>query len=384
MYPKASLMALCAAATVKGALGAHGHHHAHADKRDVVWAATETVVVTDYYTVTAGGQQHPTGAAPNPIKERPGNESSAEDESSTSTVVVHSSTSTSHPTVTPTTLATQVRPTTSSKEVTTTTSAESTAAPAAPSVPAPAAPAAPKASKSAKRGLAYNDVSLVKEYVKLGGEASWAYNWGPSASGLPSGVTYYPMLWSPAPDHSNGWATDVKEAISKGADALLGFNEPDIAAQANLSPQAAASAHIQWMNPYEGKARISSPAISSSENANQGIDWLKKFFTACDKKCKVDFCVAHWYGPGGTSGANQFLQHLKDVHSACDNKPIWVTEFAAQSGDVDQFMTAIVKALESSEYSFVEKYSYFMASVGELFLSTTSLSSFGKIYAGLS
>ncbi|KAI0424908.1 glycosyl hydrolase catalytic core-domain-containing protein [Xylaria sp. FL1042] len=407
MYSKTGLMALCAAAAVKEVAAVHGHQHVHADKRELVWAATETVVVTDYYTVTVTEGDEPTAAAVStsevvststrvhrPHHTHTQQQSSATTESSTPVVVPEPTTSAA-PTSTPTTLITAVKPTTTSQTtpvvVSTPTEVTSvvetpTVIPTTSAIPttSSAAPTTTSVSSSGeKRGLAFNDATLVQEFLTLGGQASWAYNWGASASDLPEGVTYYPMLWSPAPDHSNGWDGFATDAISKGADALLSFNEPDIASQANMSPQDAASGHIQWMNPYAGKARISSPAISSSENANQGIDWLKQFFSACNGQCQVDFCAAHWYGPGGANGASLFLQHLKDVNTACDGKPVWVTEFAAESDSIDDFMSTIVEALSTDEYSFVEKYSYFMASVGELFSSATELSSYGKIYAGL-
>lgn len=414
-------MALCAAVAVKEVAAGHGHQHVHADKREIVWAATETVIETDYYTVTVTEGAEPTVASVTPtsnVAHQHGHHTHskpdtsvpvATPESSTSTVIAEPSTSTSVvvPTVIPTTMMTAVRPTTTTSTVESTpvsTSTTPTAEVEEPTIGLPtilptiiptviptiiptttSASSTPTpthaAGSSVKRGLAYNDASLVQAYLTLGGAASWAYNWGSSTADLPEEVTYYPMLWSPA--HVDGWDDFAKKAISKGADALLSFNEPDIATQANMSPQDAASGHIQYMNPYAGQARISTPAISSSENAGQGIDWLKQFFSACGGQCKFDFCVAHWYGPGGVDGANSFLAHLKDVNTACDGKPIWVTEFAAEGGDVDAFMSTIVPALESDEYSFVEKYSYFMASIGQLFESTTKLSSFGKIYAGV-
>ncbi|KAI0552722.1 glycosyl hydrolase catalytic core-domain-containing protein [Xylaria curta] len=405
MYSKTSLMALCAAAAVKEVAAAHGHQHVHADKREVVWAATETVVHTDYVTITVTEGQEPTSTAvpsvasaatttkasrPHHSHSKPQSSASTTTTAAASSSVVIEETSSSSvavPTVIPTTMMTTTKPTTSSVVSTTTTTsvAQTTTIPTTTSTTSSAAPTStPVTSSGGKIGLAYNDASLVQEFLTLGGQASWAYNWGPYSGTLPKGVTYYPMLWSPAPDHSNGWDSAAKSAISNGADALLSFNEPDIASQANMSPQDAASAHIQWMNPYASQARISTPAISSSENANQGIDWLKQFFTACNGQCKFDFCAAHWYGPGGADGAELFLSHLKDVNTACDGKPVWVTEFAAESGSVDDFMTTIVSKLETSEYAFVEKYSYFMASVGDLFASPTSLTSYGKIYAGLS
>ncbi|KAI8956034.1 glycosyl hydrolase catalytic core-domain-containing protein [Xylaria longipes] len=403
MYSKTSLMALCAAAAVREVAAGHGHQHVHADKREVVWAATETVIVTDYVVVTVTEGQEPTSVPsvattikvhhPHSHSKQQSSAAVTTADSSTSVVVAETSTPVAVPTVIPTTMITAVKPTTSAVQsppvVSTPTEvsvAEQSTTYATPTS-ATSTSAAPKPTSvsGGKRGLAYNDASLVQEFLTLGGQASWAYNWGSSGGDLPKGVTYYPMLWSPAPDHSNGWDGFAKDAISRGADALLGFNEPDIASQANMSPQDAASAHIQWMNPYAGQARISAPAISSSENANQGVDWLKQFFSACNGQCKVDFCAAHWYGPGGADGAALFLKHLQDVNTNCEGKPVWVTEFAAEGGDIDAFMTTIVKELETNdEYAFVEKYSYFMAAVGDLFSSSTELTSYGKIYAGLS
>ncbi|KAI1281790.1 glycosyl hydrolase catalytic core-domain-containing protein [Xylaria sp. FL0933] len=406
MYSKTGLMALCAAAAVKEVAAVHGHQHVHADKREIVYAATETVLVTDYHTVTVTEGDEPTAAAVStsevvststrvhrPHHTHTKQQSSATTETSTPSVIAQPTTSAA-PTSSPTTLITAVKPTSTAETtpvVSTPTEVTSvvetpTVVPTTSAIPTSSAVPSTTAvtSSGEKRGLAFNDASLVEEFLSLGGQASWAYNWGASTSDLPEGVTYYPMLWSPAPDHSNGWDGFATDAISKGADALLSFNEPDIASQANMSPQDAASGHIQWMNPYAGKARISSPAISSSENAGQGVDWLNQFFNACGGQCQVDFCAAHWYGPGGADGANLFLQHLKDVNTACDGKPVWVTEFAAESDSIDDFMSTIVQALNTDEYSFVEKYSYFMAGVGELFSSATELSSYGKIYAGLS
>jgi hypothetical protein len=408
-------MALCAAVAVKEAAATHGHQHMHADKREIVWAATETVIVTDYYTVTVTEGAEPTVASATPtsnVRHQHGHHTHSKQDSSvpvatpesstTPVVIAEPSTSVVVPTVIPTTMMTAVKPATTTTTVESTPVSTSTTESAVleeptiilptiiPTIIPTTSSASPTptpthiAANGGKRGLAYNDASLVQEYLSLGGVASWAYNWGSSTPDLPDGITFYPMLWSPAADHSNGWDGFATDAISKGADALLSFNEPDIATQANMSPQDAATGHIKFMNPYAGQARISTPAISSSENANQGIDWLKQFFNACNGQCQFDFCAAHWYGPGGVDGANSFLAHLKDVNTACDGKPVWVTEFAAEGGSVDDFMNTIVSALESDEYSFVEKYSYFMASVGNLFSSPTELTSFGKIYAGIS
>ncbi|KAI0378261.1 glycoside hydrolase family 128 protein [Hypomontagnella monticulosa] len=412
MYTKISLLALCAAASISEVAAGTIHRHQH-PKREIVWAETDTFVVTEYVTMTVTAGQNPAAAAaPTQASKAKGEGIKAPSHSSASSssaVVVASPpvAVVNPPASKPTTLATSVKPastpvvetpaikapvTLSSVVKSLPTQTPSVASPAAskssskaaasPSASASSAPVPVKAATS-KRGAAYNDPTLVTALLGLSNKISWAYNWGSDSGGLTANVDYYPMLWSPAPDHSNNWDQKAEAAIAKGSNCLLSFNEPDIASQANMSPQSAASGHIQYMNKYAGKARISAPAISSSQNAGQGIDWLNQFFTACDGKCQVDFCAAHWYGPGGTAGAQLFLDHVKNVHTACQNKNVWVTEFAAESGDIDGFMSAVTKALDSDEYSFVEKYSYFMLNQGSLMSSATTLSSFGKIFAGV-
>ncbi|KAI0601855.1 glycosyl hydrolase catalytic core-domain-containing protein [Biscogniauxia sp. FL1348] len=417
MYSKLSVVALCAAASIKEVAAGHVHRHMH-PKREIVWAATETEWITDYVTVTVTEGEEPTAAAVGALEQdsiaaaavvasTPTSSSSIVVPSTTSPVVVAAPTTStpepSTPVVSPTTLVTSVKASpvvespaadtsavTSSAETSSTTTALPVtniqiATTSTYSATAASTSAASTASSSStgKRGAAYNDASLVSELLTLGGQISWAYNWGSDSGGLVDTITYYPMLWSSASEHSSDWDSKATAAIASGSDCLLSFNEPDISTQANMGAADAAAAHIKFMNPYASQARISSPAISSSQNANQGVDWLTQFFTACNGECQVDFCAAHWYGPGGADGAAEFLQHLTDVHTACENKNVWVTEFAAESGSVDDFMTAVVEALETDEYSFVEKYSYFMVSEGSLMSSATSLSSFGKIFAGV-
>jgi hypothetical protein len=107
---------------------------------------------------------------------------------------------------------------------------------------------------------------------------------------LPAGAVYYPMLWvrhqcadaallfTPAqgtdPNHLNGWEAAANAAIAAGATHLLGFNEPDIASQSNLSPQAAAAAWKTYMQPFAGKAKLVSPAITNGPPPSMGTGWM--------------------------------------------------------------------------------------------------------------
>ncbi|PKS06975.1 hypothetical protein jhhlp_005572 [Lomentospora prolificans] len=231
-----------------------------------------------------------------------------------------------------------------------------------------------------KRGYAYNDANLVNNLASAGTRGSWAYNWDSASNGLANGVEFVPMLWGDRPDHTNRWASNIEKSLNDGATHILSFNEPDHAAQANLSPEAAAAAHVKYINPYAGRARIGAPAITNSNLDGEGTRWLKKFVSACETAgCKFDFCVAHWYSPADQ--AQSLIDHLNEVHSICNNKPVWLTEFAPLGNDQQnaEFLNNNLNRLDN-ELSYLERYSYFMVSVGSLMSSTTSLSTLGQAF----
>lgn len=410
MFTKYSVLALCAAASVNE-VAAKPHRHQH-PKKDIVYAETDTVVFTEYTTVTVYADEVETAAyetpsstvttttttpivdpAPTQVYE------TAPVPTSPTTTLVTSTRATSSAVEVPTVeVPTVVEPTSEVVEPTTTyptTTVEPTTYPTTVVEPTTTYPTTsvgttttsasqPTSTGGSKRGAAFNDATLVQSLINQGSDFSWCYNWG---AWKPSGldIPWYPMMWGP--QWEEGWFDNAQAAIDDGIDALLSFNEPDIASQANIiDPAVAATKHQYYFNQFAGKVRISAPAISSSQDPNMGIDYLKQFLTACNGNCPIDFCVAHWYGPGGEAGAEQFLSHLKDVHVACDNKPIWVTEFRADDSDANKeiFMSSVTQALDSAEYDFVEKYSYFMVAVGELLQSATELTTYGKTFAGLS
>ncbi|TLS20905.1 uncharacterized protein PpBr36_10829 [Pyricularia pennisetigena] len=241
-------------------------------------------------------------------------------------------------------------------------------------------------SSGSKRGLAYNDASLTSPFMGSGSKCSWAYNWGQRADGLDtSKIEYVPMLWGPQQMHTSTWKQNADAAIAAGSKSLLSFNECDNKGQCNTDPAAAAQAHIQLMNPYGSKASISSPAITNSNLAGEGIDWLKSWVKACNGQCKFDFCAAHWYSP---ADPQNLLSHLDAVHEACEGKPVWLTEFAPIDGDADKFLAEVMKELDSNpKYSYVQRYSFFFVTLqphftsARLMTTATSLSSLGQAFA---
>ena len=405
MYAKTALALLASATLADQALAGANIHHRHMHQlhdRAIKYVKTDVVVVTDYITVTVtDGEPGSTRFMAANRPHRTEGYASLDVSTSTSTSSTSSTTSSPAPAVetpppaaVPTTLVTQAKP---APEPT-------VAAPADPAPPAPAAPAPPAvnvqqdapatppptkapppvASTGGKKGFAYNNADFINTFFTGGNGCNgcgWAYNWDSSDYGnLRDGIEFVPMLWSPAPDHSNSWASNANKMLAKGAKALLSFNEPDNGGQANLDAQTAAQAHVKHMNPFAGRARIGSPAITNSGSPNEGLGWLRQFIGACDSiGCQIDFCVTHWYAD--TNSGQTLLDHLASVSKICHNKPVWLTEFAPFGSDdqIADFLSTYLPKLDA--LPFLERFSYFMVNTGSLLSSTNSLSKYGKVYA---
>lgn len=116
---------------------------------------------------------------------------------------------------------------------------------------------------SGKKGIAYNDASAALPFANAAG-FGWAFNWVSNSAGLTNSVSYIPTLHNGEQEFLSTWHSDAQAAISAGAKYLFGFNEPDIASQANLDPQTAASLWKQYMEPYAGQATLVSLRSISS------------------------------------------------------------------------------------------------------------------------
>ena len=195
--------------------------------------------------------------------------------------------------------------------------------------------------------------------VFSGGKISWVYDWSYYSTNI-DGAQFVPMLWS-IDQYHNG--NDFMNQ-AQGANAVLGFNEPERSEQANMSPQDAVRNWMQYIQPLKANgARLGSPAIAST---NEGLNWLQQFISQLnDAGGQVDFIALHWYG----SGADNFINWITNVRQTLGNQyPVWVTEFACTSWDpnqpvsqqeVNDFMQQSLATLDSLDW--VERYAWFGA-----------------------
>jgi len=230
----------------------------------------------------------------------------------------------------------------------------------------PAAQPVVTARTSAKKGVSVWKFTGVKAALADVG-ASWYYNWAANNNDVPgpAAVEFVPMIWGKAS------VTDATLAQAKReGEVLLGFNEPDMPAQANMTVDEALAA---WPRLQATGMRLGSPSVAYG--GDQADGWLDRFMKgATAKGYRVDFITLHWYGSDfSPAAAGQFLGYVDAVHKRY-GKPIWITEYGLMnfsgspkyptSAQEVAFIAASTKGLQSRSY--VERYAWFaLPAVGD-------------------
>ena len=172
-------------------------------------------------------------------------------------------------------------------------------------------------------------------------DTSWWYDWAsysvPGLTTKPStpGIEYVPMMWGDWIDDPR-WGSATGDNTLGGnsassigsATTLLGFNEPDIEEQADMT---VARALALWPDLEATGARLGSPAPSGTPDG-RGLTWLADFMDGAGVYVpRVDFICAHWYTEYnlGFSNIADFLDYL---HTTYPTKPIWLSEVGSLSG----------------------------------------------------
>ncbi|GLY18932.1 hypothetical protein Kisp01_59460 [Kineosporia sp. NBRC 101677] len=251
-----------------------------------------------------------------------------------------------------------------------------------------AAPTA-EVNSSPKKGIAA--IKYSGDQARLtGAGAKWFYNWSPNGESG-NGAEFVPQAW-------NAPSAETVAALTEGRkqekyENLLGFNEPDLGEQANMSVKQALDA---WPDLESTGLVLGSPAP-----ANYWGGWLDEFMTgAAERKYRVDFIALHIYPDWTNPGAIEEVRGtLADAWNKW-HKPIWLTEIGTvdtsawkpmygtpSQAKADSFMQKLVPLLESLPY--VERYSWFAdncattesCKYSTLYSSTNELTSLGQAFA---
>jgi hypothetical protein len=252
--------------------------------------------------------------------------------------------------------------------------------------------------RSAKRGVSENSFSNADELRALAPGVSWYYNWGVSASTSVSSVAgpesdklveYVPMWWG-----GNSNETLLRQYLTDhpGVKYLLGFNEPNFRAQANMTPQQAAELWPKLEKIAEDfNLVLVAPALNYPDGAiNDGHtyqpeQWMDAFLAAYPQ-AKFDYVALHCY-MNSPAAQLAFVENFAKKY----NKKVWLTEFCAWEGTVDsitQMNTMVEKIQDLEKSEWVARYAWFKARGGESapfyrLLVTPGLRDNPKIYGNL-
>ncbi len=226
-------------------------------------------------------------------------------------------------------------------------------------------------------GIWQSDVDKISEL-----NLSWYYTWGTEPlQNAPENVEFIPMLWGNFGENSKEMRWINNEEYKK-YNYVLTFNEPDVADQANMTPQRTVELWQQVKKIQAAGVKVSSPSTSTPTvlltDTNNAYGTVGGWYSVYDQLMVQaeehdDFVAVHFYfdWPG-----DFILGILDDLHERT-GKPIWITEWGVgqwtQSQDFDwtggpdegnwqrnmivDFVNNILPRLDKIDY--IERYAWF-------------------------
>ncbi len=218
--------------------------------------------------------------------------------------------------------------------------------------------------KSAKRGVAFN-FSQIEDLPLLSESCSWAYNWG-NTQGDDAALwfdtnemDYCPMTWN-----ANYDADKIRAYVKAHPNTryLLGFNEPNLTDQCNMTPAEAAAHWGEVVSlAKELGLKLVSPAMNygTLSGYSDPVKWLDEFFSQPGVSLSdVDAIAVHCY-MSSPSALKNYIEMFRKY-----GKPVWLTEFCAwepvpsSAGDQMSYMCTVLNYLEQEP--LVERYAWFI------------------------
>jgi hypothetical protein len=169
---------------------------------------------------------------------------------------------------------------------------------------------------------------------------SWIWNWGTDPPLFP-GIESIPAIWD---------ASYIGKPLGGNSEWVLGFNEPDISNQANMTPEAAAIAWRKLEATYPYRRKTSPQVIYPG-------DWLERWYAAYvdlyGQPPRLDALAIHTYIGNSSTAYIAQVQRYIALAQQWGVPEVWVTEWAMSHGldrtlrDTMAEMSAYVNWLEA-------------------------------------
>ena len=223
--------------------------------------------------------------------------------------------------------------------------------------------------RSAKRGVSENGFNKTEEINALTQGVGWFYNWAnlpnsyiADVVGPGTDMEFVPMIWS-ASFNEQALRNYLDE--HPGVKYLLGYNEPNFAAQANMTPDSAARLWpIVEKIAADYGLQLVAPALNySGEKLKDGKiyqpnDWMDAFLAAYPQ-AHFDYLALHCY-MNSSAAQLGYVENFARRYG----KQVWLTEFCAWEGSVDsatQKRTMVQKIQDLEQSPYVFRYAWFKA-----------------------
>ena len=220
--------------------------------------------------------------------------------------------------------------------------------------------------RSTKRGVSFSITNITDAFL-LSESISWYYNWGNTPNGdaqtqqflEASDIDYCPMCWS------GSYSADRIRAYVKAhpnVKYLLGFNEPNLTDQCNMTPAQAAQLWSQVVAlAKELNLKLVSPAMNYGTLAGYSdpIKWFDEFFAQPNVSLDDIHAIAIHCYMASPKAVKNYIKMFEKY-----GKPIWMTEFCAwdpEPSNVENqmdYMCAVLNHMEQNPN--VERYAWFM------------------------
>ncbi|MGM9785774.1 MAG: glycosyl hydrolase [Candidatus Cryptobacteroides sp.] len=172
----------------------------------------------------------------------------------------------------------------------------------------------------AKRGVCQSTSTMDFGQRLVDLKANWYYTWGLEPSTSVSGVEFVPMFWG-ASSVTEANCDKINKLYEEGKIFyVLGFNEPDLKEESNMSVSDALDKWAFLCEHLDSRIKLVSPAPSYPTRT-----WLDEFMAGVKERgLRCDYVAVHMYAGIGTQNYQSVIREVYNKYG----KKVWITEFA--------------------------------------------------------